>query len=234
MAPRERTVRLPQASYDQTLAARVQPCPASERGTPCHGLGCPDMSAHVRQSVGVPPAGFEPATCGLEVRCSIRLSYGGLITRSCHARGTDLGRLERKRVESGLMGSSVEGDEGDLTRKQRREQARSERKALEQAQAARAARRTRLTQLGIVVTIVVVVIVVIAIASGGGSKKAVKAGTPQANATTAEVKTLIDGIPQSGNTLGDPNAPVNLPHFAVLECPICKEFTLGVLPTLIP
>jgi len=132
------------------------------------------------------------------------------------------------------MGSSVEGDEGDLTRKQRREQARSERKALEQAQAARAARRTRLTQLGIVVTIVVVVIVVIAIASGGGSKKAVKAGTPQANATTAEVKTLIDGIPQSGNTLGDPNAPVTLRYFGDLECPICKEFTLGVLPTLIP
>jgi protein-disulfide isomerase len=132
------------------------------------------------------------------------------------------------------MSPGAEDDDGDLTRKQRREQARSERKALEQAEADRAKRRTRLTQLGIVVAIVVVVIVAIAIASGGSSKKTVKAGTPQANATTAEIKTLIGGIPQSGNTLGDPNAPVTLKYFGDLECPICKEFTLNVLPTLIP
>jgi protein-disulfide isomerase len=126
-------------------------------------------------------------------------------------------------------------DEGDLTRKQRREQARSERKALEQAQAARAARRTRLTQLGIVVAIVVVVIVGIAIATGGsGKKKIVAAGTQESNATVKEIKTLIGGIPQSGNTLGAPNAPVTLKYFGDLECPICKEFTLNVLPTLIP
>jgi protein-disulfide isomerase len=132
------------------------------------------------------------------------------------------------------MSSGAGDDEGDLTRKQRREQARGERKALEQAEAARAKRRTRLAQLGIVVAVVVVVIVGIAIASGGGSKKTVTAGTPQANATTTEVKTLIGGIPQSGNTLGDPNAPVTLKYFGDLECPICKEFTLEVLPTLIP
>jgi protein-disulfide isomerase len=131
------------------------------------------------------------------------------------------------------MGSSVEGDEGDLTRKQRREQARSERKALEQAQAARAARRTRLTQLGIVLTVVVVAIVVIAIASGGG-KKTVAPGTPQATATSAEVGTLLNGIPQSANVLGDPKAPLTLKYYGDLECPICKEFTLGVLPALIP
>jgi protein-disulfide isomerase len=132
------------------------------------------------------------------------------------------------------MSPGVEDDEGDLTRKQRREQARGERKALEQAEVDRAKRRTRLTQLGIVVAVIVVVIVGIAIASGGNSKKTVTAGSSESNATVAEVKTLIDGIPQSGNTLGDPNAPVTLRYYGDLECPICKEFTLEVLPTLIP
>ncbi len=133
------------------------------------------------------------------------------------------------------MSPGTEDEEEDLTRKQRREQARSERKALEQAEADRAKRRARLTQLGIVVAIVVVVIVGIAIATGGGgSKKPPPVGSHESNATVAEVKTLIDGIPQSGNTLGDPNAPVTLRYFGDLECPICKEFTLEVLPTLIP
>jgi protein-disulfide isomerase len=132
------------------------------------------------------------------------------------------------------MSPGAEDEDGDLTRKQRREQARGERKALEQAEVDRAKRRTRLTQLGIVVAVVVVVIVGIAIASGGSSKKTVTAGSHESNATVAEVKTLIDGIPQSGNTLGDPNAPVTLRYFGDLECPICKEFTLQVLPTLIP
>ena len=33
-----------------------------------------------------PPAGIEPATCGLEVRCSIRLSYEGIEYNSTEAR----------------------------------------------------------------------------------------------------------------------------------------------------
>jgi protein-disulfide isomerase len=127
----------------------------------------------------------------------------------------------------------METDEGDLTRKERREQARTERKALEQAEVDRAKRRTRLTQLGVVIAIVVVVIVGIAIATGGGKSKTVKSGTPQANANAAEVTALLHGIPQNGNTLGNPNAPVTLKYYGDLECPICKEFTLGALPTLI-
>jgi len=133
-----------------------------------------------------------------------------------------------------MSSPGVEDDEGDLTRKQRREQARAQRKALEEAQAAGAKRRARLTQLGIVAAIVVAAVVVILIATGGGGSKTVKPHSSESNATVAEVKSLIDGIPQHGNTLGDPNAPVTLQYFGDLECPICKEFTLGSLPSIIP
>jgi protein-disulfide isomerase len=122
----------------------------------------------------------------------------------------------------------------DLTRKERREHARSERKALEAAAAAQAARRARLVRLGAVIGAVVVVIAVILIAtSGGGGSAAPKAGSKEANTQAAAVVSLLKNIPQSGNTLGNPKAPVTLRYFGDLECPICKEFTLGALPPLI-
>jgi protein-disulfide isomerase len=48
-----------------------------------------------------------------------------------------------------------------------------------------------------------------------------------------KVSALLSGIPQSGNVLGSPTAPVTLQYFGDLECPICKEFTTGALPTVI-
>jgi protein-disulfide isomerase len=128
----------------------------------------------------------------------------------------------------------VESDEEDLTRKQRREQARTQRKAMEEAEAAGAARRKRLTQLASVVAVVVVVIVVILVATGGGgSSKPPSVGSTGATQTEKAVTKLISDIPQKGNTLGSPTAPLTLQYFGDLECPICKEFTLGALPTII-
>jgi len=131
------------------------------------------------------------------------------------------------------MGTVEGDDEQDLTRKQRREQARAQRKELEEAHAATAKRRTRLTQLGIVVGIVAVIIVAILLATGGGSKTGVPKNSTQVNTTVADVTSQLQGIPQSGNTIGNPHAPVTLQYFGDLECPICKAFTLGALPSLI-
>jgi protein-disulfide isomerase len=131
--------------------------------------------------------------------------------------------------------------EGDLTRKQRREQARTERKAAEQAAAAGVARRRRMTQLGGAVAVVVVAIIAILIATGGSSSNVASkvgqqpAGTISAAEKTAvaEVTSELNGIPQSGNVLGKPTAPVTMAYFGDLECPICKDFTLGALPKVI-
>jgi protein-disulfide isomerase len=130
--------------------------------------------------------------------------------------------------------SSTFGDEEDLTRKQRRDQARAQRKAMEEAAAAGAARRMRLTQLGIAVSVVVVAIVVVLIVTSGSSKSGIPASKAEKNSVTKEIGTLLAGIPQSGNALGSPTAPVTLQYFGDLECPICREFTLGSLPSVIP
>lgn len=128
----------------------------------------------------------------------------------------------------------AETDEQDLTRKERREQARTDRKAAEEAHAAGAARRTRLIQLGAVAGVVVVAIVVIALVAGGGSSSHIsKAGSKSANKNVADIQSLIGGIPQNGNALGAPTAPVTLQYFGDLECPICRQFTEGALPGVI-
>jgi protein-disulfide isomerase len=132
------------------------------------------------------------------------------------------------------MSTVEEDDEQDLTRKQRREQSRSQRKALEEAEAAGAQRRKRLIQLGSVAGAVVVIIIVILVAtSGGGSKPIAPGKNPESEKASQQVAKLLTGIPQNGNTLGDPKAPVTMQYFGDLECPICKEFTLGALPVLV-
>jgi protein-disulfide isomerase len=132
--------------------------------------------------------------------------------------------------------STVEDDEQDLTRKQRREKAREQRRALEEAEAATAQRRRRLIQLGSVIgVVVVIVIVIVAATSGGGGSGGIQKTTAGGKTPPAvkEVTALLGGIPQSGTTLGRPNAPVTMQYFGDLECPVCKDFTLGALPKLI-
>jgi protein-disulfide isomerase len=56
------------------------------------------------------------------------------------------------------------------------------------------------------------------------------AGEAQAN---REVRALLAGVPQRGNTLGSPKAPITLKIFADLQCPTVRLYVENFLPVLV-
>lgn len=139
------------------------------------------------------------------------------------------------------------------SRKEQKEQARAERLAKEKEQAALVQRRRRFQIFGgIVVLAVVIVGVVIAVSVGGGGTSnsgthattsgggagsvndytGLQAGAAAKN-TSKYVDNLLNGIPQSGTVLGKSSAPVTIEYFGDLQCPVCRAFTMQVLPEFI-
>ena len=117
------------------------------------------------------------------------------------------------------------------SRAEQKQQARASARRSSARRSSRRARRRRLYGLGGAVAIAAVIVVVaIAISSGGSSKPKTNGG---GKGDVAAVTALLRGIPQSGNRLGDPSAPVTVDYYGDLECPVCRDFTLGALPQLI-
>jgi len=115
------------------------------------------------------------------------------------------------------------------SRTKQKEMAR-ERRLKEEAAHELARTRARNIKLlsGIVLLAIVVVAVFIVISGGSSSKNTgLQSGTELAN-TKASVSQLLSGIPQSGNVLGKPSAPVTVTYYGDLECPVCRDFTLGI------
>jgi protein-disulfide isomerase len=105
-------------------------------------------------------------------------------------------------------------------RTKQKQQARAEREQLAAEAAARERRTRRLWQLGVAVATAAAVVIIAIVVSSASQKKV--AGP-----------SLFGGIPQQGIVLGNPNAPVTMTEFADLQCPVCREYTAAVLPTLV-
>ncbi len=117
------------------------------------------------------------------------------------------------------------------SRKAQREEAREERRRQEAADAV-AARRKRMVQLGfggvLLAAIVVAVLIAVSQSGGGGS-----GGGSTDVKDAALVSKQLAGIGQRGNVLGDPSAKVTIVEFGDPQCPVCKEFSEVVAPSLI-
>jgi protein-disulfide isomerase len=90
-------------------------------------------------------------------------------------------------------------------------------------------RRRRLLQIGsaaafLAIVAVAVLIVVSSSETSGGDTNLEDVGL---------VKSQLQGIPQNGLTLGEPQAKVTLVEFGDLQCPVCKGFSEEIVPDVI-
>ncbi len=115
------------------------------------------------------------------------------------------------------------------SRTKQKEMARARRLEQEREHAQAQARARKIRMLGgIVVLAVAVVAVFVAISSGGSSGGSGLQTGPALVTTKSAVAQLLSGIPQSGNVLGNASAPVTVTYYGDLQCPICRDFTLGL------
>jgi protein-disulfide isomerase len=83
---------------------------------------------------------------------------------------------------------------------------------------------------GVVALLVVVAIVLGVLLTGkSDSNSATASKLPDA----ADVQQLFTGIPQNGNVLGKPSAPVTVITYVDLQCPFCRQFETEAMPTIV-
>jgi protein-disulfide isomerase len=114
---------------------------------------------------------------------------------------------------------------GKSAREERRQQ-----RLQQESQGDREDRRKRLLQIGsaaVFLVVIAVAVVIVVAGSGGGSGGDLKLED------VGLVKKQLSGIPQEGTVLGQSDAKVKLYEYGDLQCPICKDFSEEIIPTLI-
>jgi protein-disulfide isomerase len=120
-------------------------------------------------------------------------------------------------------------------RQDERERLRAERQAAEsQDAAAQLARKRRVQYMSLAAfaaAAAIVALIIVISQSGGGDNGG--GGNPSNVTGVAQVDSQLGGISQSGQTLGDPGAPVTITEFGDPQCPVCRAFSEQVAPQLI-
>ncbi len=74
----------------------------------------------------------------------------------------------------------------------------------------------------------------LAFALTGGSSSSTPTTTGGTLPDAGSAVELFKDIPQHGNVLGKPNAPVTMVEYIDLQCPVCRAFDTDVMPTIVP
>jgi protein-disulfide isomerase len=119
-------------------------------------------------------------------------------------------------------------------RDQERERLRAERQAAESQDAASLARKRRIQYLSLAAFGAVVVIVALIVISQSGGDDSNDTPTTVANVRgIAQVNSELQGLSQSGQALGEADAPVTLTEFGDPQCPVCRAFAEQIAPQVI-
>src|SRR5829696_7628785 len=119
-------------------------------------------------------------------------------------------------------------------RQDERERLRAERQAAESQDAsAQQARKRRVQYLSLAAFAAVAVIVALIVISQSGDDDNDSPSAAAGVKDVARVNSELKGLSQSGQTLGDPSAPVTVTEFGDPQCPVCKDFSQQVAPGLI-
>jgi protein-disulfide isomerase len=86
----------------------------------------------------------------------------------------------------------------------------------------------------------IAIAIVLAVVLSGGNKGSATPAVPVGDASAAfalpgapAAETLFKGIPQNGLVLGKSSAPVEMEMFIDVQCPICQNYEINYLPTIV-